>query len=141
MYKIAILLVVAFTSLISSDIHWEKDFKSAINHASSLNKPVMFIFSRHTCKYCVMLEKEALSDKRIITALNRDFVSVISYTDENDYTPRELWRPGTPTIWFLNPNGEPMFQPIAGAIGADDFVQAVAIVKNEFDKKSKTVSK
>lgn len=135
MYKMLLLTLLSITSLMASEIHWEKDFKSGIEHAKVLKKPVMFIFSRHSCKYCRMLESDALSDARVIKGLNRDFVSIISYDDDHDYTPRELWRPGTPTIWFLKPNGEPMFQPIPGAIGTDDFLKALAIVKNTFTKK------
>ena len=75
-----------------------------------------------------------LKDKRVIKALNRDFISVISYSDENDYMPKDLWRPGTPSIWFLFPDGTPMYQPIPGYIPAADFLNALGIVKEEFDK-------
>ncbi len=120
-----------------NEIHWAKDFQSGISQATMANKPVLFVFSRHTCKYCVILEKTTFSDKRVIKALNKDFIPIISYSDENDYTPRELWRPGTPTIWFLLPNGQPMFQPLMGAVGEEGFLEALAIVKKEFDKRVK----
>ena len=51
--------------------------------------------------------------------------------------PRELWQPGTPAIWFLNSNGEPMFQPLMGAVDAENFLKAVAIVKQEFNNLHK----
>ena len=123
MFKKIILALLVFSVVLSaSEIKWEKDFNSGIAKAKKLNKPVLFVFSRHSCKYCVILDKTTFKDKKVIEALNRDFVSIISYTDENDYTPKELWRPGTPTIWFLLPSGEPMFQPLMGALGAADFL-------------------
>ena len=134
MYKILLTLVLLSSSLLADKITWAKDFKAGIEQAKKENKPVLFVFSRHTCKYCAVLEETTFSDKRVIKALNNDFVSIISYSDENDYTPRELWRPGTPTIWFLLPNSQPMFQPLMGAVGEEDFLKALSIVKQEFQK-------
>lgn len=131
---IALLLT---TALMADEIHWAKDFKSGIEQATKENKPVLFVFSRHTCKYCVILEKTTFSDPRVIKELNKDFVSIIAYSDENDAMPQELWRPGTPTIWFLKPNGEPMFQPLMGAVKEDAFLQALDIVKKEFSEINK----
>ena len=132
--KITLALLLTITSTFASQINWAKDFKSGLEIAKTADKPVVFVFSRHTCRYCVILDETTLSDAKVAEALNKDFVSVISYTDENDYTPDELWRPGTPTIWFLLPNGEPMFQPIMGAIGSEDFLNALEIVKEEYVK-------
>lgn len=124
------------TSLMANEITWAKDFNSGIAQAKAENKPVLFVYSRHTCKYCVILEKTTFSDKRVIKGLNKDFVAIIAYSDENDAMPKELWRPGTPTIWFLHSDGQPMFQPLMGAVGADDFLRGLSIVKQEFDKNN-----
>ncbi|MDQ7044106.1 MAG: DUF255 domain-containing protein [Sulfurimonas sp.] len=138
MYKILLAIVLITTSLLASEVKksilWQKDFKSGIKEAKKENKPVLFVYSRHTCKYCVVLEKNAFSDKRVIDALNKDFISIISYTDENDYTPRELLSSATPTLWFLKPDGHPMFQPLMGAVDKKSFLEALHIVKKEFDK-------
>ena len=133
--KIILMMFLLGTSLVASEIKWAKDFESGIKESTAKNKPVLFVFSRHTCKYCVILEETTFSDKRVIESLNKDFVSIISYTDENDYTPKELWRPGTPSLWFLMPDGEPMYQPLMGAVDANNFLKALEIVKEEFDNK------
>jgi len=134
MRKIFIYMMVIFTvSLSASEIKWSKDYETGIKEATKLNKPVLFVSSRHTCKFCVILENTTFKNKEVIEALNKDFISIVSYSDEKDYIPRELWQPGTPAIWFLNPNGEPMFQPLMGAMNADVFLKAVAIVKKEFE--------
>jgi thioredoxin-related protein len=138
MGKIFLLLCLTLSSaLLGNEIHWAKDFASGITEATKQNKPVLFVFSRHSCKYCVILDETTFQDKKVIEALNRDYISIVSYTDENDYTPRELWRPGTPTLWFLNPKGEPMFQPLVGAIDSENFLKALAIVKEDFDTTKK----
>lgn len=134
LFIIAMLLT---TSVMADEIHWAKDFKSGIEKATKEKKPVLFVFSRHTCKYCVILEKTTFSDPRVIKELNKDFVSIIAYSDEGDSMPQELWRPGTPTIWFLKSDGQPMYQPLMGAVKEEAFLQALDIVKKEFDKTNK----
>ncbi|WP_372998205.1 thioredoxin [Sulfurimonas sp.] len=139
MRKILIYLTLLFaTTIMASEIKWAKDYHAGIKEATRFVKPVLFISSRHTCKFCVILDNGTLKDKRVVEALNRDYVSIISYSDENDYMPKELWQPGTPAIWFLLPSGEPMFQPIMGAVDAENFLNALAIVKTEFDNFKKT---
>lgn len=131
------VMLVWATSLMANEIQWQKDFKTAMKNAANEKKPVLFVFSRHSCKYCVILEETTLSNADVIEKLNKEFVSVVSYTDENDYTPKELWRPGTPTIWFLYPDGEPMYQPLMGAVDEVNFLKALDIVKKDFDEKLK----
>ena len=131
--KFILALLLVASSLLANEINWAKDFASAIKEATAQNKPVLFVYSRHTCKYCVLLENTTFKDEKVIEALSKDFISVVSYTDENDYTPRELLTPGTPALWFLMPSGQPMFQPLMGAIDANNFLNALKIVKEEFD--------
>lgn len=131
------IFLVLTSTLSASPINWAKDYQSGVAQATKETKPVMFISSRHTCKYCVILEKTALMDPKIVNELNRNFVSVVSYSDDGDYMPRELWRPGTPAIWFLDEKGEPLFQPIMGAIDAENLYRALTIVKQEYIKRLK----
>ncbi|EDZ61757.1 putative thioredoxin [Sulfurimonas gotlandica GD1] len=139
MRKILIYLtLLVATTIMASEVKWAKDYNTGIIEAARFSKPVLFISSRHTCKFCVILDNGTLKDKRVVEALNRDYVSIIAYSDENDYMPRELYQPGTPAIWFLLPSGEPMFQPIMGAIDAENFLKALAVVKEEFDSFTKT---
>lgn len=118
-------------------IHWAKDYQSGVAEATKQNKPMIFISSRHTCKYCVILERTTLSDAKIVNELNSNFIPVIAFSDDGDYLPKKLWRPGTPSIWFLDEKGEPMFQPIMGAVDAQNFSHALEIVKEEFINREK----
>ncbi len=135
--------VMAKTVEKTAGIHWKKSYKEALESAQKEDKPFMFIISRHTCRYCVQLEKTALSDAEVIATLNDKFIANTAYTDDDDYFPPELWNGGTPMIWFLLPNGTPMFQPIPGAIPTKDFKEALAVVLQEYEtlkklKKTKT---
>jgi len=144
MYKLIIALLFSLSVSLTAnatEIHWAKDFKSGIMQAKIENKPVLFVYSRHSCKYCVMLEETTFKDKKVIESLNKDFISIVAYSDENDAMPRELYRPGTPTIWFLMPNGVPMYEqdrnfPVMGAINQEYFMQLLGIVKTDFEKRN-----
>ncbi len=141
MLKLLIFIVLFYGSLaMSNEIQWAKDFDSAITQAKKENKVIMFVSSRHTCKYCVILEKTTFSDNVVIESLNKDFISVVAYSDENDFIPQELWSPGTPAIWFLKPDGKAMYRPLMGAIDKTMFLKGLAIVKIEFDKINKGVN-
>lgn len=124
-------------NLSASEISWAKDYHEGIKDARKVIKPVLFVSSSHKCKYCVILDNTTFKDARVIEELNKNFVSVISYSDEKDYIPQELWQPGTPAIWFLKPSGEPLFQPLMGAMDAENFLKALSIVKEEFSKGKK----
>jgi len=132
MLRKLLLVLVLISSVFSSEIKWEKDFKTAVENAKKLNKPIFFVSSRHSCRYCVVLEKTTFQDAQVIQDLNDNFVSVVAYSDENDYMPKKLWRPGTPAMWFLKPDGTPLFEPLMGAYGAKDVLKAFAQVKEEF---------
>ncbi len=133
-FFIYMLLLLAINAS-AAEIKWAKDFNSGIEQAKKTNKPVLFVSSRHTCKYCVILDNTTFKDKKVIDELNKNFVSIISYSDENDYMPKELWQPGTPAVWFLFPNGTPMYQPLMGAVDAENFLRALQIIKDEHNKE------
>ncbi len=144
MFKNIILIIMLLSaSLYSAEINWAKDYKSGIKQATKENKPVLFIISRDTCKYCVMLDNETLKDEKVAKALNKDFIAIRSWTNEGDYIPEELARytPGLPGIWFLTPDGKPMFRPMLGFIEKSRFLEALAIIHTEFEKQNKKGNK
>ena len=130
--KIVVALMLVVMSLQASELHTEKSFLAALKKADKVKKPVMFIISRHTCKYCVLLEKSVLSEPAVIDALNRDFIVNISYTDDGDRFPAKYFGGGTPIIWFLNHDGKPLFQPIQGAPSLKNFQYALPQVLKEY---------
>lgn len=127
-------MMLTATLLSGAGIQWEKDFKAALAKAKALDRPLFFVFSRHSCKWCRHLEATTFENAEVIDRLNGKFVNVIAYTDDGDYVPQGLWSPGTPALWFLDEQGEAMFQPIQGSVGAADFLQATRIVLDEYKK-------
>lgn len=132
MIKIISGMLLGVSLLFGAGIKWEKDYASAIAKAKSVHKPVMFIVSNHNCRFCIQFEGTTLSDPKVAQKLNADFVSSIVYIDEDPVFPRQLFVPGTPGTWFLKPSGEPMFEPVMGAVGTEDFLSALETVKKEY---------
>ncbi len=137
MKKLFLMMLLLCASVFANEINWAEDFESGAATAKKEQKPVLFVFSRHSCKYCDILEKTTFSNPKVIDTLNKDFVSIIAYSDEGDQFPQMLWRPGTPTLWFLDENAEPMYQPLMGAVGEEYFIEALKVVKKEFDSRKK----
>jgi len=130
-------------TLFGAELHWAKDYMSGIAQAQKENKPVLFIISSHSCKYCLLLDSTTLQDEKIVNELNKNFVAIRSWTDQRDYIPQMLAQntPGLPGIWFLYPNGDPMYQPLLGYVKTPNFQEALGIVKSEFDKNKKRAKK
>ena len=136
MKKIVLMLMMCVSIVLSAEIKWEKDYSTAITKAKALKKPVMFVVSNHHCRFCVQFESTTLKNPKVVQKLNSDFISAIAYIDENPIFPRQLNVPGTPGTWFLKSDGEPMYEPIMGAVESEQFVGALDTVKQEFKKST-----
>lgn len=132
MKRVLGLLIACVISVMAYDIHWERSYKEALTRAKAAHKPIFFVLSSHNCKWCAHLERTTFKDMKVVEALNQNYINVIVYTDRGDRFPRELNAPGTPTLWFLDENGDAMFQPIEGAVGAQDLLRAVEIVNQKY---------
>lgn len=136
MIKTVFLLLLTLSCAFGSGIKWEKDYASALKQSKALNKPVMFIISNHNCHFCVQFESTALSNPKVIQKLNTQYVAAIVYVDENPIFPNDLYVGGTPATWFLKSDGEPLFEPVMGAVDTVRFLKALDIVSDEYKKTS-----
>jgi len=134
--KALFVLLLTFSALFGSEIKWEKDYATALKQAKALHKPMMFIISNHNCRYCVQLASTTLKDPKVIQKINANYVASIVYVDEDPVFPRELYVGGTPATWFIKGDGEPLFEPLMGAIDATNFLKALDIVSSEHAKVS-----
>jgi thioredoxin-related protein len=138
MKKLLLILLFLTTTIFASSLHVEKNFKEMLVNADIKNRPVMFIISRHGCKYCDMLEKQTLSKQEVIKRLNKEFVTYIAYIDEGDMFPEDYWRPGTPAIWFLDTDGTPLGDALMGMIDDKNMLSIFDEVEKRFNKRKKS---
>ncbi|OHD88640.1 thioredoxin family protein [Sulfuricurvum sp. RIFCSPLOWO2_12_FULL_43_24] len=136
MKKIFLMLLMCVTVIFAAEIKWEKEYSAAIAKSKAAQKPLMFIVSNHHCRFCVQFETTTLKNPKVVQKLNADFISAIVYIDENPLFPRQLNVPGTPGTWFLKSDGEPMYQPVMGAVESEQFLNALDMVKQEYKKSA-----
>ena len=136
MKKIVLMVLVCTSLLLSAEVKWEKDYSTAVTKSKVTKKPLMFIVSNHNCRFCVQFENTTLKNPKVVQKLNSDFINAIVYIDENPIFPRQLNVPGTPGTWFLKSDGEPMYEPVMGAVDSEQFLGALDTVKQEFKKSA-----
>jgi hypothetical protein len=134
MKKILLSLLMLASITMGAEIKWQKEYAVALKTAQQQKKPMLFIISNHNCRYCVQLESTTLKDPKVAQKLNGGFVASLIYVDENPQFPRDLYVGGTPAIWFIGANGEPMFEPLMGAIDSATMLKALEIVAVEYKK-------
>ena len=137
--KIILALLIVSSGLFAAEVNWAKNYDSAVAKAKKEHKPILFIISRDTCRYCIKLDNTTLKDKEVVKKLNSDFVAVRAWLNEGDFVPDFLIRntPGLPGIWFLYSDGEPMYRPLLGYLKASEFSQALNVVVEEYKKDTK----
>ncbi len=125
-----VLLLAA--SLFAAEINWKRDYTQSVEMAEKAHKPIVMVLTSPYCKWCRHLDNTTFKDHDVIDGLNKDFISLYIDVNVNNNYPKEFYTPSTPTIWFLDSHGIPMFQPVRGAIDAKSFLEAMGIVRKEF---------
>lgn len=104
---------------------------TGINKSKALNKPVFMYFRSETCYWCKRFEEEALSDKRVIDILNKNFVIVSIDIFKQKNVALNLNVRSTPYMIFFK-DGEEIAR-IPGYLPTDEFL----VKLNEILEKSK----
>ena len=60
----------------SKKLKWHKNLRAAHKLALEADKPLLIVFSASWCQPCKRLERETLSDERVIAAIERQFIPV-----------------------------------------------------------------
>jgi len=134
MKKIIFALLILTFSLFGADIKWEKDIGSAVDRAAKEKKPLMVLVTKNGCRWCEVLKEKTLKTPKVVSIVNHDFVAYEGVVDEGTVPP-SLMTQGTPATWFIK-GKSPMFEPIMGAVGSEDLLKALDIVKQEYKKSS-----
>ncbi|MCX9074877.1 MAG: thioredoxin fold domain-containing protein [Candidatus Methanoperedens sp.] len=92
-----------------------------IKEAKNLSKPIFLYFRSETCYWCIRFEEEALSDKRIIEMLDKNFVLISIDIFEQKNVSINLNVRTTPYMIFFTKDGEEISR-IPGYLPADDFL-------------------
>ena len=92
-----------------------------LKEAKNQSKPIFLYFRSETCYWCIVFEKEALSDNRIIDLLNKKFVLISIDTFKQKNAAQNLNVRTTPYIIFFDMNGQEISR-IPGYIPKEEFL-------------------
>jgi thioredoxin-related protein len=94
---------------------------AGINESKDLNKPIFLYFRSETCYWCIVFEKESLSDESVIDILNKNFVliSIDQIRQKKVAANLNVW--SSPYMIFFKPDGEEILR-IPGYIKKEDFI-------------------
>jgi thiol:disulfide interchange protein len=67
------------------------DYDQALAKSIEERKPLFIDFTGHTCANCRKMESDVLSDKKILKMLQRDFIVLSLYSDEDKRYPEAEW--------------------------------------------------
>lgn len=136
MKKLVMLLWLFSSAALCAELRWETTIAGAVERGIKEGKPLMVLVTKTGCKWCDVLKQKTLNDPKISVMLNRDFVLYEGVVEKGNVPP-SLMTGGTPATWFIK-GKTPMFEPIMGAVERDDFLKALEIVKQEYQKSAKS---
>ncbi len=133
--RLLLLPLVFSLTLSASSILWQKDYAAAQELAQKENKKIFVFISTETCTWCRKLEATTLSDPKIVSRLNGEYVSV--HVDKNHSTyPEILKAPVVPMSYFLKSDGT-IVDFARGYWDTVDF----NLILNDVDKRIKKMEK
>ncbi len=118
-----------------SKITWQ-GFEDGMANARTLGKPVFLYFHAEWCSYCIKLKKTTFKDKKVLSYLFENFVSISVDSDKYPKLTKQWKVIGLPTLWFLKPDGT----KIANIPGYVTHDQLENILKYVHTKKYETIT-
>ena len=126
--KLLFLPFILTISLFAGSIHFEKDLDTAKQKAIDSNKKLMIMYSTPTCPECNYMKKKVLKDKKIVSFVNENFVSVIMDIKKDEkILPYKFI--GIPTFYFSNPSDMKLLSKRIGGTREKQFLEIVKNVK------------
>src|SRR3989304_9081335 len=103
------------------DVSFHTSIESGINEAKNQSKPVFLYFRSQTCYWCLVFEKESLSDSTIIELLDKEFILISVDTFKQKNVAQNLNVRSTPYMIFFDKDGKEISR-IPGYIPKDEFL-------------------
>ena len=106
-----------------------------ITEAKNLSKPVFIYFRSETCYWCIVFEKESLSNETAIDLLTREFVLISIDTFKQKNIAQNLNVRSTPYMIFFDKGGQEISR-IPGYIPKEEFLVKLNDILDQMRTKS-----
>ncbi|MCC7553234.1 MAG: thioredoxin family protein [Methanobacteriaceae archaeon] len=107
-----------------SDLNISTNLTQSLNDSEKLNKPVMIFFTSDSCYYCDEFKDKTLSDDRVVSKINNEYIFVSVNIKNDPQSAQEFEAYSTPTIVILNPEGDETFR-LVGYKSPDEFLSSL----------------
>ncbi|MFO7911540.1 MAG: thioredoxin fold domain-containing protein [Desulfotignum sp.] len=119
----------------NTSIDW-KDYTPGLAQAKTQEKNVFLYFYAQWCTYCTKLKKTTFVDEKVLSYLEKNFVSISVDTDQNQALSQTWQVKGLPTMWFLAPDGS-RISSLPGYVDGSQFLQILRYIHTKsYDKMS-----
>jgi thioredoxin-related protein len=116
------------------EVTFHTSLPAGINESKDLNRPIFLYFRSETCYWCIVFEKESLSDKGVINILNNNFVliSIDQIRQKKIASNLNVW--SSPYMIFFDTDGKEILR-IPGYVKKEDFlVKLNEVIEKEKNK-------
>jgi len=99
------------------EMHFERDYASALTKARQAHKPLLMVLGADYCPWCRKFEHKTLSSKLIKPRLEKEFiVLVVDKKFDIKTFPSKFRTQFTPRVFFINPKDESIILDTTGYI-------------------------
>ena len=103
----------------TSKLQWQQNLKGAQKLALQQNKPMLIVFGASWCTYCHKLERETLSDRRIVNFIEQEFIPVHLDFDKDAKIAKILEVERLPCTVILTPEADLLLRSEGFAVPKD----------------------
>ena len=101
-------------------IRWQTDLKIAHEISLELNRPMLVVFDADWCSYCRKMERTTLSEPKLISQINNDFVPVHLNLDDHGRIAEILEVKRIPCTVALSPRAD-LLGRLTGYVGLKQY--------------------
>ena len=120
-----------------SEVHFLEYDPNVIQNNRFKKKPYFLLFAAQWCHWCHVFNEKTLTDKKVISYLNENFVNVFIDADINTSAYQKYKAKGVPFTVFLNPDTSEYYK-YSRTLYAEPFLEVIQNVIHNV-KQGKTV--
>ena len=107
--------------------------KYIIKKNKKQTKPYFLLFAAEWCHWCEIFAEETLTQKKIYTYLNKNFINIFIDADIHSGAYKKYKASGVPYTVFLNPDTS-IYYKYSGALYAEPFLEVIEGVNQNIKK-------
>jgi len=124
---------VSNIAAVSSGIDWQS-YMHGLDLAKREIKPVFLYFEADWCTYCKKLKNTTFVDRKVLSYLSDNFISIAIDTDSEQALARQWGVTGVPTLWFLKADNSEISN-LPGYVDPDTFLNILKYIRTQSYEK------